>query len=107
MMSLIVEGIKCPKCGEIIDIENLIQAGAKEAVNKQLEAQKDEYEKTLASLKKEADKLRQEAEKDKENAIEEALKLQKKEFKSKEEKIKQSILDEQKEAYEELELILY
>jgi len=95
--------IKCPKCGEIIDIENLIQAGAKEAVNKQLEAQKDEYEKTLASLKKEADKLRQEAEKDKENAIEEALKLQKKEFKSKEEKIKQSILDEQKEAYEELE----
>ena len=95
--------IKCPKCGEIIDIENLIEAGAKEAVNKQLEAQKAEYDAEIKKLKKESDKLRSDAEKEKENAIEEALNSQKKEFKIKEEKIKQAILEEHKEAYEELE----
>jgi len=77
--------IKCPKCGEEIDIENLIKAGAKEALDKELETQK-------AELLKE-----------KEDAIAEALNSQKKEFKLKEEKLKKTILEEQQEAYDELE----
>ena len=84
--------IKCPKCGEEIDIENLIQAGAKEALDKELEAQKVEFQKLL-------DK----SQKDKEKAVEEALNFQKKEFKLREEKIKKDVFEEHKEAYEELE----
>lgn len=95
--------IKCPKCGEEIDIENLIQAGAKEALDKELEAQKEEFEKEVQKLKKEALSLKEKSEKDKEQAIEDALNFQKKEFKLKEEKIKKAVLEEQKEAYEELE----
>ena len=66
--------IKCPKCGEEIDIENLIQAGAKAALDKELEVQKEQFEKQL-----------------------------KNELKLKEEKIKKDIIEEQKEAFNELE----
>ncbi len=77
--------IKCPKCGHEIDIENLIQAGAKETLEKELEAQRNDFVR------------------EKERAIEQALIAQKNEFKIKEEKIKKSLIEEQQEAYQELE----
>ena len=43
--------IKCPKCGEEIDIENLILTGSKEVVDKELAIQKSEYEKEIKKYK--------------------------------------------------------
>lgn len=95
--------IKCPKCGEEIDIENLIKAGAKEALNKELDAQKSEYEKKLKKIEEDAAIAKKQNEQEKEKAIEEALKQQKEEFKLKENKLKKSLLDDQKEAMEEMQ----
>lgn len=124
--------IQCPECGCEIDIENLIQAGAKEALNKELRAQKSEYEKEIKKLQKENQsakdnldkaleeqkskfdkqyeklkeetaKLEEKSKQEKEKAVEDALKFQKQEFKSEREKIKNAVLEEQKEAMETLE----
>ncbi len=95
--------IKCPRCGEEINIENLIQAGAKETVDKEVSAIKEQYEQVLAQAKHDTELLKVKSAQEKEKAIEEALNLQKQEFKAKEEKIKNAALEEQKEAYEELE----
>ena len=95
--------IKCPKCGEEIDIENLIQAEAKDALDKKLAQQKAQLDKQLEEYKKQTESLKSQLEKEKEKAIEEAIKSQKQEFKAKEEEIKKNILEEQKEAYQELE----
>ena len=88
--------IKCPKCGEEINIENIIQANAKAELDKQMNILKEQYEQELALAKKSANEL-------KEKEIEAALISQKQEFKQKEEKIKKAALAEQQEAYEELE----
>ncbi len=95
--------IKCPKCGEEIDIENLIQAEAKDALDKKLAQQKAQLDKQLEEYKKQTDSLKSQLEKEKEKAIEEAIKSQKQEFKAKEEELKKNIREEQKEAYQELE----
>ncbi|MBQ9246445.1 DUF2130 domain-containing protein [bacterium] len=95
--------IKCPKCGEEINIENLIQAGTKAALDKEVAALQEKFEKELAIAKQNAEKLKEKSEEEKEKAIEAALNSQKMEFKQKEEKMKQTLLEEQKEAYEELE----
>lgn len=95
--------IKCPKCGEEIDIENLIQAEAKDTLNKKLAQQKAELDKQLEEYKKQTESLKSQLEKEKEKAIDDALKSQKQEFKAKEEELKKNIREEQKEAYQELE----
>lgn len=95
--------IKCPKCGEEIDIENLIQAGAKDALDKQLALQKAEYDKELSKYKKESDTLKEQLEKEKEKAVQDALQNQKKEFKTREDEIKKLVREEQEEAYQTLE----
>ena len=95
--------IKCPKCGEEIDIENLIQAEAKDTLDKKLAQQKAELDKQLEEYKKQTESLKYQLEKEKEKAIDDALKSQKQEFKAKEEELKKNIREEQKEAYQELE----
>ena len=95
--------IKCPKCGEEIDIENLIQAEAKDTLDKKLAQQKAELDKQLEEYKKQTESLKSKLEKEKEKAIDDALKSQKQEFKAKEEELKKNIREEQKEAYQELE----
>ena len=95
--------IKCPKCGEEIDIENLIQAEAKDTLDKKLAQQKAELDKQLEEYKKQTETLKSQLEKEKEKAIDDALKSQKQEFKAKEEELKKNIREEQKEAYQELE----
>lgn len=95
--------IKCPRCGEEIDIENLIQAEAKDTLDKKLAQQKAELDKQLEEYKKQTESLKSQLEKEKEKAIDDALKSQKQEFKAKEEEIKKNIREEQKEAYQELE----
>ena len=95
--------IKCPRCGEEIDIENLIQAEAKDTLNKKLAQQKAELDKQLEEYKKQTESLKSQLEKEKEKAIDDALKSQKQEFKAKEEELKKNIREEQKEAYQELE----
>lgn len=95
--------IKCPKCGEEIDIENLIQAEAKDTLDKKLAQQKAELDKQLEEYKKQTKSLKSQLEKEKEKAIDDALKSQKQEFKAKEEELKKNIREEQKEAYQELE----
>lgn len=95
--------IKCPKCSEEIDIENLIQAEAKDTLDKKLAQQKAELDKQLEEYKKQTESLKSQLEKEKEKAIDDALKSQKQEFKAKEEELKKNIREEQKEAYQELE----
>ncbi len=95
--------IKCPKCGEEIDIENLIQAEAKDTLDKKLAQQKAKLDKQLEEYKKQTETLKSQLEKEKEKAIDDALKSQKQEFKAKEEELKKNIREEQKEAYQELE----
>lgn len=95
--------IKCPKCGEEIDIENLIQAEAKDTLDRKLAQQKAELDKQLEEYKKQTETLKSQLEKEKEKAIDDALKSQKQEFKAKEEELKKNIREEQKEAYQELE----
>lgn len=95
--------IKCPNCGQEIDIENLIQAGTKDALDRELALQKAEFDKEIKKYQKEAGSLKEQFEKDKEKAVEEAIKNQKKEFKAKEEELKKNILEEQEEAYLSLE----
>ena len=95
--------IKCPKCGEEIDIENLIQAEAKDTLDKKLAQQKAELDKQLEEYKKQTESLKSQLKKEKEKAIDDALKSQKQEFKAKEEELKKNIREEQKEAYQELE----
>ncbi len=95
--------IKCPKCGEEIDIENLILTGSKEVVDKELAQQKSEFEKELKKYKSDYKKLQDKYEEEKEKAIEELLNNQKKEQKLREEKIKKDAIAEQEEAYKTLE----
>lgn len=110
--------IKCPNCGQEIDIENLIQAGMKDSLNQQLQAQKAEYEKSLdkalekqkndfeeqfKKLKEENAKSKEKSIKEKEKELETALKEEKEKFKLEKEKIKNTVLEEQKEALETLE----
>ena len=58
--------IKCPKCGEEIDIENLIQAEAKDTLDKKLAQQKAELDKQLEEYKKQTESLKSQLEKEKE-----------------------------------------
>jgi len=95
--------IKCPKCGEEIDIENLIQAGTKDALEKELAIQKDKYDKELSEYKKHYESIQKQFEKEKECAVELALKDEKKKFKTREEEIKKNLKEEQEEAYKILE----
>ncbi len=95
--------IKCPKCGEEIDIENLILTGSKEVVDKELAIQKSEYEKEIKKYKSDFQKLQDKYEEEKEKLIEETINNQKKELKLKEEKIRKDAIAEQEEAYKTLE----
>ncbi len=57
--SKIKSSIKCPKCGEDINIESIVEAGTREAINKELELQKKNYEEKFASME---DSLREKIE---------------------------------------------
>lgn len=102
-INIMANKIKCPKCGEEIDIENLILTGSKEVVDKELALQKSEFEKELKKYKSDYQKLQDKYEEEKEKAIEELISNQKKEQKLREEKIKKDVIAEQEEAYKTLE----
>ena len=95
--------IKCPECGKEIDIENLIQAGTKDAVEKELALQKAEFDKELQKYKEASDSIKEQLVKEKEKAVLEAIKKQKEDFKTREEEIKKNIFEEHKEAFIEYE----
>lgn len=84
--------IKCPKCGEEINIETLIQAGAKDELNKQLALQQAEFNKRLEKYEEE-----------KNQEIEKALNNAKEKQKKAEEILRKKIEEEQKEANELLQ----
>ena len=77
--------ITCPNCGVEIDIENLIKAGAKDVMDKQLAQQKTELENAQKQ------------------EIERILNEQKLKQKEREEQIRQKIKEENEEANRELE----
>ena len=95
--------IKCPKCGEEIDIEDIILSGSKEVVDKELAEQKSEFEKELKKYQSDIKKLQEKFEAEKNSEIEQLLENQKKELKLREEKIKKDILSQQEDAYNEME----
>lgn len=90
--------IKCPKCGEEIDIENLILTGSKEVLDKELDRQKSEFEKERQKMQSNMQKLHEKFEAEKAKEFEQILNAQKKEFKLREEKIRKDILAEQEDA---------
>lgn len=95
--------IKCPKCGEEIDIEDIILSGSKAVVDKELAMQKSEFEKEVKKYQDDLQKLKEKLEDDKNQEIEKLLEKQKKEQKIREEKIKKDIISQQEEAYSEME----
>lgn len=84
--------VKCPNCGKLIDIEDLIQAGARETVNKELLVLEEKHRIELQKVEDEKGKLSDKIEK------EHKVKLQKRE-----EELKKKITEEHKEAQEVLE----
>jgi len=74
--------IKCPKCGEEINIENLIQAEAKDALQKELALQKKEFE---SQIKLKENEIRKNVQKEQE----EAYKVLELELNEKSEKLKE------------------
>lgn len=83
--------IKCPKCNQEIDIENLIQAGAKDTLEREISRIKEIHETELK-------KIRSNNEIRISKAIEDTIAQQKQVFKEKETEIKNKILSEQEEA---------
>lgn len=84
--------VKCPSCGKLIDIEDLIEAGARETVNKELLLQEEKHRAELQKVEDEKGKLSEKIEK------EHKEKLQKREI-----ELRKKIEDENKEAQEVLE----
>lgn len=95
--------IKCPNCGEEINIESLIQAGAKDELDKQLAIQQAEYNKIINELKNKNSSLSEKFEQEKIKEIEEAIKTEKKKQAQKEEELRKKIEQEHQEANEELQ----
>lgn len=52
-----VNEIKCPNCEYVIDIADIIKAGAKDEVNKMLEIQQKKYQQKLEQMKNEKENL--------------------------------------------------
>ena len=52
-----VNEIKCPNCDYVIDIADIIKAGAKDEVNKMLEIQQKKYQQKLEQMKNEKENL--------------------------------------------------
>ena len=65
--------IKCPNCGEEINIESLIQAGAKDELDKQLALQQTEFNKKYNELKAQNSALSEKYEQEKAQEIEKVL----------------------------------
>ena len=61
--------VKCPNCGQEINIESLIQAGAKDELNKQLAIQKAEFNEKLKELEKQNLSLKEKFEEEKNKEI--------------------------------------
>lgn len=95
--------IKCPNCGEEINIESLIQAGAKDELDKQLTLQQAEFNKKINELKAQNSALAEKYELEKTNEIDKAIKEEKKKQAKKEEELRKKIEEEQKEANNVLE----
>ena len=95
--------IKCPNCGEKINIESLIQAGAKDELDKQLALAKAEYNEKLHELEKQNSSLKEKFEEEKIFEIEQALKEAKKKQLKAEEELRRKIEEENQEANEILE----
>lgn len=95
--------IKCPNCGEEINIESLIQAGAKDELDKQLTLQQAEFNKKINELKAQNSALAEKYELEKANEIDKAIKEEKKKQAKKEEELRKKIEEEQKEANNVLE----
>lgn len=95
--------IKCPKCGEEINIESLIQAGAKDELDKKLALAQAEFNEKIHQLEKSNSLLKEKYEQEKAQEIEQALKDAKKKQLKAEEDLRKKIEEEQKEANEILE----
>ena len=95
--------VKCPNCGQEINIESLIQAGAKDELNKQLAIQKAEFNEKLKELEKQNLSLKEKFEEEKNKEIEQALNDAKKKQLKAEEDLRQKIKEENQEAYELLQ----
>lgn len=99
--------IKCPNCGEEINIESLIMAGAKDELDKQLALQQAEFNKKINELKAQNISLNEKFEQQMAQEIENALKEAKKKQIKAEEELRKKIEEEQKEANEVLEKELH
>lgn len=95
--------IKCPKCGEEINIESLIQAGAKDELDKQLALAQAEFKEKLHELEKQNSSLKEKFEEEKALEIAQALKDAKKKQLQAEEELRKKIKEENQEANEILE----
>ncbi len=95
--------VKCPNCGQEINIESLIQAGAKDELNKQLAIQKAEFNEKLKELEKQNLSLKEKFEEEKNKEIEQALNDAKKKQLKAEEDLRQKIKEENQEANELLQ----
>lgn len=95
--------IKCPNCGEEINIESLIQAGAKDEIEKKLALQQAEFNEQIKVLKAQNSSLAQKYEEEKFKEIEEAIKAEKKKQAKAEEDLCKKITEENAEANEILQ----
>ena len=95
--------IKCPNCGEEINIESLIQAGAKDEIEKKLALQQAEFNEQIKVLKAQNSSLAQKYEEEKFKEIEEAIKAEKKKQAKAEEDLRKKITEENAEANELLQ----
>lgn len=90
--------VQCPKCGHEIDIKDLIKAGAKDEISKEILLQKKKFEEELEKVKTEKEELTismQEQEKELTKKLEQE---QKAIFAKREEEFKVKFVEEQKES---------
>ena len=95
--------IKCPNCGEEINIESLIQAGAKDEIEKKLALQQAEFNEQIKALKAQNPSLAQKYEEEKLKEINEAIMAEKKKQAKAEEDLRKKITEENAEANELLQ----
>lgn len=95
--------IKCPNCGEEINIESLIQAGAKDELDKQLALQQTEFNKKYNELKAQNSALSEKYEQEKAQEIEKVLNEFKKKQTKAVEELRKKIEEEHEEANEALQ----
>lgn len=99
--------IKCPNCGETIDVQDILAHQLEDELKKKYEAQlvkeKEKYSKDIESLNKDKQEFEAEKKKQEELFTERLDKELKEKEKALEEKIKKKTLEEQSEQFQELQ----